>query len=467
MSYRIFLTLLLVVSATFLLLFQGDVIPNDGHDALQDIRNAAKEQKRHQDSINEYARLRDLYIVLANDLNGMYSGSLGTTRTILISSLSSAYKGSIANALGLAVRQMLNLHGSSSLQSMIDSAISSANTYQGMIDYLYDNPTKLYGYASANSAMEAYMDGCTATDHYNAYHSSQRENPPNAPFNKPALGSLPTFECPGACTNKYDTVWDALSAHHQKCGTAEPISRILDFTLQQALLAARSVSDGCGVEWYRCDSNHSSQESYHRVRTCKKGVWRTRYTDYTNGKERYRAYTCGDSFRNCMPHTDYHKSSIFKDAHSETDDTSSSNNPVVSPPPSSTLPTPSYHACGVHLSTESGNHSLQASCSSTDGNGNSCTVTSFYACDNHTHVYPSPPPTPTLCPANGWTNCGNTESDATTCGGRHIYYTCNPDAVAYHGDSKSCRRAGCSNTWSKCQSAPWCDAWQGNRCWAE
>ena len=100
----------------------------------------------------------------------------------------------------------------------------------------------------------------------------------------------------------------------------------------------------------------------------------------------------------------------------------------------------------------------------------SCTVTSFYTCDNHTHSYPSPPPPPpppSLCPANAWTNCGNTSSDATTCGGGHTYYTCNPSAVAYHGDSKSCRRGGCSNTWSNCQRAPWCDAWPGNKCWAE
>ncbi len=110
----------------------------------------------------------------------------------------------------------------------------------------------------------------------------------------------------------------------KKCGTAEEVSRLLSFTEQQEILAARSVSDGCGVDWYSCDSNHSTKEAYHRVRTCAKGVWRTRYTDYTNGSERYRAYTCGDSFRNCMPHVDYHRSSIFKDAHSETDDTVSS-----------------------------------------------------------------------------------------------------------------------------------------------
>ena len=129
---------------------------------------------------------------------------------------------------------------------------------------------------------------------------------------------------------------------------------------------------------------------------------------------------------------------------------------------------PSMHPCNVHETSVSGDHSLQSSCTSSNANG-TCTVTSFYACDNHTHSYPSPPPPPpptTLCPANGWTNCGSTKSHAKECGGGDTYYTCNPSALAYHGD-KSCRRAGCSNTWSNCQSAPWCDAWQGNKCWAE
>lgn len=61
-------------------------------------------------------------------------------------------------------------------------------------------------------------------------------------------------------------------------------------------------------------------------------------------------------------------------------------------PPSD--PSPTYHACGDHLTSVSGDHSLQASCTSTDSNGNSCTVTSFYACDGHSHSYPSPPPPP-------------------------------------------------------------------------
>lgn len=47
--------------------------------------------------------------------------------------------------------------------------------------------------------------------------------------------------------------------------------------------------------------------------------------------------------------------------------------------------TPSYHVCGVHLTSVAGDHSMQASCTGTDSNGNDCDVINFYACDGHTH----------------------------------------------------------------------------------
>ena len=131
------------------------------------------------------------------------------------------------------------------------------------------------------------------------------------------------------------------------------------------------------------------------------------------------------------------------------------------------------YQCDIHAGyacQESSDHKTHISSCSETKNGQTCNNSwGYYECSPHTHNYPSAPspPTPTtLCPANGWTNCGSTTSHAKECGRGDTYYTCNPSAVASHGD-KSCRRAGCSNNWSNCQSAPWCDAWQGNKCWAE
>ena len=437
--------------------------------ALDDIANAQSEQDRLQGIINEYIGKRDRYISLANDLKVRGGGSLGSLQTTMISSLSSATKTTLANTLGLTLRAFLSIYGSSSLASAIDSAVSDASSYHGSAQYLYNNPTRLRGYDAANSAIEAWDDGGKATDHYNAYHSSQPRNGPSAPIG-PGNINFPKFECPGPCTQSWTTVDAAINTHHRKCGTAEPVSLLLSFRDKQAILAGRSVSEGCGVSWYSCGSDHSSNEAYHRVRTCAKGVWKTRYKDYTNGKERYRSHTCGDSFRNCMGHVDYHKSSTFKDAHSETDDTGSTPPTANPPPPSNPSPSPSYHPCGVHLTSVIGNHSLQATCSASNANGN-CTVTSFYACDGHTHVYPSPPPTVSC----GRRRCTETVSSTnehrvgpcSACG--NSYWSCGPHG-SYHKNQhreRTCRRNGCGQKWRRCQGpTPRCSVAAGQGCWA-
>ncbi len=169
--------------------------------------------------------------------------------------------------------------------------------------------------------------------------------------------------------------------------------------------------------------------------------------------------------------------------------------------PTPTTPTPTtpvpqapsqvtYHACGVHESSVSGDHSLQASCSEDskciatsfykcqhsshtypvvslrpcghpttrwgshswvsagkcsyyNSDGDRCTNTSgYYMCKPHTHEYPAPkkpdpPPKPkSACPADSWTNCGGTVSHAATCQAGHTYYTCNPSAVSAHSRHK-------------------------------
>ncbi len=48
------------------------------------------------------------------------------------------------------------------------------------------------------------------------------------------------------------------------------------------------------------------------------------------------------------------------------------------------------YSCGhKDLNSNSSSHALQASCSGTDSYGQTCTVTSFYACQSHTHQYPA------------------------------------------------------------------------------
>ncbi|MYB92782.1 hypothetical protein F4054_13395 [Candidatus Poribacteria bacterium] len=418
----------------------------DAH-GMADIRNATSEQERHQKVINEYIIDRDRFISLANDLKVVGGGAVGSLKTILVSTLTTTNHDKIATAFGLATRTVLSIYGSSSVASMIDSAISNANSYHGSAQYLYNNPTRLIGYDSANSAIEAWHKAGQATDHYNAYHSSVSENAPSPPIG-PGNINLPQFECPGPCTNTYNTVSEASDVHYEKCGTGKNVdveAAETGQTYPSIILLSRTVKQGCGRSYYDCPSVLDEE---HKERTCTK---RVEVVSDFDGQTYY--HTCGKSYRRCMGHTRKH-TGAWNTEHS---DSVSTENPVVSPPPTPTPtppPSPTYHACGDHETSVSGDHSLQASCSSTDSNGNSCTVTSFYACDSHTHSYPAPPPPPTTvaCGGASYTGCSGASSRtahhvpscSNGCG--NGYWTCSSTAIYNHETQLTCRRCGTSFT---------------------
>ncbi len=117
--------------------------------------------------------------------------------------------------------------------------------------------------------------------------------------------------------------------------------------------------------------------------------------------------------------------------------------------PTTPTPTPSYHACGIHQTSVSGDHSLQASCS----RDSRCIAQSFYYCQHSSHTYRTapPPPPPVVCPAHSWTGCGGTSSHATTCKAGHPYYTCNPSAVTAHkGHQKNTPVVCPAHSWTGC-----------------
>ena len=184
-------------------------------------------------------------------------------------------------------------HGSTELDSFIDTLISDANTYTAAIDYLYHNTTWLTGVASANSAMEAYYDACTAVDHYNR-NKSATQNPPNVPI-KPADPQLPVFVCPGVCGDTYTTAGEALSDHYAKCGTGVDVDT-LPFPATE--LKSRTVEQGCGREWYTCEPENNEKEALHKERTCDK--WKFVYDSHFN---RVQKSKCSEPYRECLENT--------------------------------------------------------------------------------------------------------------------------------------------------------------------
>ena len=234
------------------------------------------------------------------------------------------------------------------------------------------------------------------------------------------------YTCNGICGNNFRSPHEAFDYHRVQC-----------YDLTNAKFVGH-----CMDYWYSCDTDkHKKMMKQHKPRICTKT-----YTDFdgTSGP-------CGRGYKNCSNSgIDHDRSNIWywETKHSDTgssDDDQEANNPA----------TPTYHACGVHESWQSGDHShgtpacgddthagyacqignahtkLIASCSVTNGNGDSCTVTSYYECQSHTHQYPSP---------------------TATCANGHTYDPTNPGAVNTH-ITRTCRYSECGQTWEKCVSS--------------
>ena len=287
----------------------------------------------------------------------------------------------------------------------------------------------------------------------------------------PVKPGFTTIGCFNHCGDFFNTFSDAESSHKEPCGTARNVDEMVADQYWNEMLAAfepnegqilagRNVLAGCGRHYYDCPSVPDTE---HEPQTCS-----------VSG--------CTVQYRNCLRHT--------KDHSNHSGEEGSTEEQYVAPDPAPT-PTPSYHTCGVHETWQSGDHSaascgtsghyvcdgsdhsLQASCLVTNANGDYCTVTSFYACQYHTHVYPAPPPTPSATCARS--ACGQTVSDRLAhridcgpCNGH--YWTCISGAADNHR-LKTCRFTECGQTWYACGTRPSCQKpWRqrnGLGCWAQ
>ncbi len=179
------------------------------------------------------------------------------------------------------------------------------------------------------------------------------------------------------------------------------------------------------------------------------------------------------NFWNVITHTCYNKygdesvwytcerDSCPNSTHHLDDDDDSMEHQTIAPDPVTTL-APSMHACSVHETSVSGDHSwvtpacgdsthagyacqigsthtsLQASCTVTNSNSDYCTVTSFYDCQFHTHVYPS---------SDDDDSGGSAQM--VVCQDCHLWYdSSDASLVTYHTQTKPC--------WHCCQQIPMC-----------
>jgi hypothetical protein len=237
---------------------------------------------------------------------------------------------------------------------------------------------------------------------------------------------------------------------------------------------------GCGVRYYSCDTEEN--KAIHKPGLCVTQKWHQAWNPGPNGESVpvWTLVDCGEWTRSCFLHMGGHATPAdpgnnnFSMMHStqpiddDDDSTEEEQNQLITSPDPAPTPTPSYHACGVHETWQSGDHSaagcgtsghyacdgsdhsLQASCTSTNANGDSCTVTSFYACQSHTCQYPAP--TLVVCGRAACTqSVSSTDEHRETCGAGHSYWSCKSSDVHLH-KTRTCRRSGCGQSWRLCTS---------------
>ena len=404
-------------------------------------------------------------------------------------------------------------------ESAHDAYLTSMASHSGGL-VLYDKTTQttsdVYSKEDLKTAVtEGKTENKTATtrDWYHTWESPSSSTYHSiTPFYTKAhltIKDLPkTEECYGSCSDLYRTFYEAWNTKRRKCGTSTR------HTTDDFVLSQRTLAEGCGKIYYSCDTKEAPD---HKIRWCKKDFIDAMGVEYLD---------CGRRFRRCMKKVFDHNLSDLLPAlfskHSDEEDNDDGDDSADAGDGSSSA----MHACGIHATTVSGSHSQitppcgdsahagyacqissdhntamsgwsgtfyecqphtdypcghtdptansayhapQASCLVTNANGDSCTVTGFYGCQSHTHVYPAP----TI--SCGRSGCSQTVTSSTqhsaTCASGHSYWTCNPSDVSLH-ITRTCRLSTCGKSWERCSTVggtPLCDdPWRrsnGLPCW--
>ena len=322
-------------------------------------------------------------------------------------------------------------HRAASAISVIKTSYTlSENLKQSLIDL--EKQREIAENLWAIDVDNAYVAFENAIEAYNSHpHVSPGEHEVVSAPIKPHVNSL--YDCQGPCYVVFETLPLAMYSHSKTC-------------------YEKHGASGSSWSYWSCEYNVCPAGNTH-WKECRASACSDLFPPpehehtYDYWDHKVKCTECGEEYYTCQ-HSSCPKSNTHR----------SSSNPIVTPPPPP-MPSPTYHACGEHETSVSGDHSLQASCSSTDSNGNYCTVTNFYACDSHTHSYPAPPPPPTTVSC-ARAACGEQVSDrlkhrvdnCSNCNA--VYWTCYPDAIYDHETTFTCRRSGCGATFTRCSNTP-------------
>ncbi|MXV76410.1 hypothetical protein F4Z99_19330 [Candidatus Poribacteria bacterium] len=364
-------------------------------------------------------------------LGSVFQGA-ATVSIAYVSGGSTLYA-SVPSAISTAVRALGlagSINASSALESAYESAISELRTR------IWETSAAIARYKSAWNAYSSVVTGHNSSNHGGTYsyasaHSISAYQPPSLNEN------VPSFWChDGSCGLSWSSPSMARTVHYARCGTSDDLY-------------------GCNVVYYTCNS---SGKARHQPQDC--GLYKWKKT--THG---WTETICPGDYRKCTYIARSHSTLVTGvnttskcgpgDGSSPQTVNNNNNN-------GNSGSTPTMLACGVHSVGTSGDHSLQASCSSVDSNGTFCSVTSFYACSDHSHEYfVDSTPACSDC-ATGCSNCpssgdgsggdpgGSGSPTCSSCSGS--YDPTDPDSYTNH-QSVTC--IGCGASFTGCTNDEW------------
>ncbi len=320
MKHLRFFTILLVfvvVAAMFLVPFKSSSSPNPPDaapvDSFEDYMDAWEKSnmdpaaKNVHDAYDDFEGLVGEYQSAINGFGGVVFSAVGhSVQTSWVGMVMGVYKTSKEDAMNKAKTQ--------TLQSAVEEAASAHSSYLDKYNDLFDrNGTvnedsvrkKIQSEIEENGSMsitaETMMEAHyryeyliaeynKQVDAYNAYKNASYTHrytvlPPRALFGQ--------FYCFGGCGTHHDTMAQARDENKAKCGTAAnidelrhnaPIGPTMALRTINDAFNRRSVDQGCGRHYYKCNPEHKWQHE--------------KKTRTENGST--------VEYRNCLPHTTGH-----------------------------------------------------------------------------------------------------------------------------------------------------------------
>lgn len=439
------------------------------HDALDQAKrqefNAREEAQRAFDTLQTVNRLvGDLGLAYSAKSDAIAKGKSVTIAAGVGAVGSAVLTGgvtapTVTGIIGASTALGISMTGADDLLYSYDSALSKKESQITIMK----NAIETYNEVYHNKYLKERSNHLAAVMTHNAIH----HKPVRTKWNRTPDYSMPSFSCGGNCGQTFKT---PLGDHGNVCG--------------MGIIISQTDPPGCEKVWYSCVPSHVKK---HDPIDCTLD-----YKIYRKliGEKRnlVRTNTCPAKFRRCQAfplayHEEIHHGYI--DAHgnfryssfpthitydkhiehkhnakkannnADTDDGNNEDEFVDnSPSPAPDTPSPpTMHACGVHATTVSGDHShkippcgddthamyacqigsdhsmMIASCSETNEHGDTCEVTNFYACQNHADQYP----TRVEC---GYSGCNDMvlsrNEHRTTCMNGHLYWSCNPSGHDWH-----------------------------------